>query len=331
MAKTKGGTGSGSTQPPKGKNTKPPPPKRATRRTTSEETSAKVTEDPVLTIQPEDRGRAEVLQQEKQEIGRATVESKQSEKPGEEEPELTPLVKKSKKSQTGKATPARSIVAPPPPIQAQPQPQIPETSMQEGRTASEDTEEEEKEEQEKAEAEEAEEGERVEAIPEDAVEVLTPQSKRPGVKRKLDVAKPPLPVKAKPAPVGSKTRTKGEQSRSKKKPTAAEKGKAKEVEIPIEAEPEKTQTVESSNSEDMVAPAKPVTSTITSKPKGVKRKGLVRPSTAEVVIPKDSQRYAILLNQEITPWYFLITEVLDDFGIRERVEGYFKNMVGRKF
>ncbi|XP_057779941.1 uncharacterized protein LOC130998544 [Salvia miltiorrhiza] len=132
MAKPKGGTGSGNTQPPKGKTTKPPPPKRSTSRTTSEETSTKVTEDPLLTIQPEDRGRTEVLQQEEQEIARVAAESKQPKKPEEKEPKLTPPTKKSKKAQTGKATPARSIIAPPL-VQAQPQPQIPETSMQEGK------------------------------------------------------------------------------------------------------------------------------------------------------------------------------------------------------
>ncbi|XP_057808666.1 uncharacterized protein LOC131023137 [Salvia miltiorrhiza] len=330
MAKTKGGTGSGSTQPRKKKSTKPPPPKRTTRRTASEETSTKVTEDPLLTIQPEDRGRAEVLQQEEREVARTAAESKQ---PEEGEPELTLPVKKSKKAQAGKATPARSIVAPSP-VQAQPQSQIPETSMQDGRTASEDTEEEEvqekaeeeKGEEEKVDEEEADEGEEVEAVQEKEVEVPTPQNKRPGVKRKLDVAKPPLPVKARLAPAGSKTRTKGEQSKKQRKPTTAEKGKAKEMEEPMEVDPERTEMVESSNSEDVVAPAKPVTSTITSKPKGVKRKGVVRPSTMETVIPRDSQRYAVLQNREITPWYFLVTEVLDDFGIKERVEGYFKNI-----
>ncbi|XP_057790845.1 uncharacterized protein LOC131007952 [Salvia miltiorrhiza] len=93
---------------------------------------------------PEDRGRADVLRQKEQETARAAVELKQPEEPEEEEPESTPPVKKSKKAPTGKATkatPARSVAAPPPPVQAQPPSQIPETSMQQGKTASEDTEE----------------------------------------------------------------------------------------------------------------------------------------------------------------------------------------------
>ncbi|XP_057791022.1 uncharacterized protein LOC131008145 [Salvia miltiorrhiza] len=294
MAKTKGGAGSGNTQPPKKKGAKLPPPKRTTRRTASEETSTKITEDPLLKIQPEDKGRAKVLQQEEREVARAAAESTQ---PEEGEPELTPPVKKSKKAQ------AR------------------------GETASEETEaEEEKGEEEKVDEEEDDEAEKVEAVQEREVEIPTPQSKRPGVKRKLDVAKPPLPVKAKPAPAGSKTRTKAEQSKKPRKPTAAEKGKAKEMEEPMEVDPERTEMVESSNSEDVVAPAKPVTSTITSKPKGVKRRGVVRPSTMETVIPRDSLRYAVLQNREITPWYFLVTQVLEDFGIKECVEGYFESI-----
>ncbi|XP_057803579.1 uncharacterized protein LOC131018906 [Salvia miltiorrhiza] len=328
MAKTKG-AGSGNTQPPKKKSTKLPPPKRTTRRSASEETSTKITEDPLLKIQPEDRGRAEVLQQEEQEAAKTAAESTQ---PGEGEPELTPLVKKSKKGQESKATLAQSTVAPPP-VQTQPQSQIPETSMQEGRTASEDTEEkeqeeaeEEKSEEEKVDEEEADEAEEVEAIKEKEMEIPTPQSKRPGVKRKLDVAKPPLPVKAKPTQAGSKTRTRATQSKKPRKPTAVEKGKAKEMEEPMEVDPERTETVESCNSEDVIAPAKPVTSTLTSKLKGVKRKGVIRPSTMETAIPRDSQRYAVLQNREITPWYFLVTEVLESFGIKERVEGYFESI-----
>ncbi|XP_057790960.1 uncharacterized protein LOC131008077 [Salvia miltiorrhiza] len=260
MAKTKG-AGSGNTQPPKKKGTKPPPPKRTTRRSASEETSTKITEDPLLKIQPEDRGRTEVLQQEEREVAKTAAESTQ---PGEGEPELTPLVKKSKKGQESKATPARSTIAPPPS------------------------------EEEKVDEEEADEAEEVEAIREKEVEIPTPQSKRPGVKRKLDVAKPPLPVKAKPTQAGSKTRIRAAQSKKPRKPTAVEKGKAKETEEPMEVDPERTETVESSNSEDVIAPAKPVTSTLTSKSKGVKRKGIVRPSTTETVIPRDSERYASL-------------------------------------
>ncbi|XP_057791189.1 uncharacterized protein LOC131008320 [Salvia miltiorrhiza] len=272
MAKTKGGAGSGSNQPPKKKGAKLPPPKRTTRRTASEETSTKITEDPLLEIQPEDKGRAEVLQQEEREVARAAAESTQ---PEEWEPELTPPVKKSKKAQANKATPAQSTVAPPP-IQAQPQPQFPETSMQEEKTASEETEaEEEKGEEEKVDEEEDDEAEEGGGVQEREVEIPTPQSKRPGVKRKLDVAKPPLPVKAKPTSAGSKIRTKAEQSKKPRKPTASEKGKAKEMEEPMEVDPERTETVESSNSEDVVAPTKPVTSTIASKPKGVKRRGVV--------------------------------------------------------
>ncbi|XP_057789874.1 uncharacterized protein LOC131006760 [Salvia miltiorrhiza] len=334
MAKTKGGAGSGSNQPPKKKGAKLPPPKRTTRQTASEETSTKIAEDPLLEIQPEDKGHAEVLQQEEREVARAAAESTQ---PEEGEPELTPPVKKSKKAQASRATPARSTVASPP-VQAQPQPQIPEISVQEGRTASEDTEEEEQEkaeeeksEEEKVDEEEDDEAEEVEAVQEKEVEIPTPQSKRPGVKRKLDVAKPPLPVKAKPAPAGSKTRTKAEQSKKPRKPTAAEKGKAKEMEEPMEVDPERTETVDSSKSEEVLAPKKTTSSTTTTaKPKLAKQKGLLRTTASEVVIPRESQRYAVLQNREITPWYFLVTEALEDLGIKEKVEGYFEGIGWKK-
>ncbi|XP_057803401.1 uncharacterized protein LOC131018707 [Salvia miltiorrhiza] len=314
MAKTKGETGSGSTQvPAKKKAAKSrPPTKRTTRRTASDETFTKATEDPVAVSQAEEIGPEDVHVEEGREAKKEAAEEmgEKSEKAIEKEQVApTPPVKKPRKA-LKKATPARTAKErEPTPIP--PEPQAP--SLEEGKTAtaSEDGEEE---------------GE--EATKEIEMETSTPQSKvaRVGAKRKLDVTKPPLPTKTRPAAAGSKTKGKEVQSRTRRA-TPAEKGKSKQA----EEDPERTETVDSSKSEEVLAPKKPTSSTATTaKPKLAKQKGLIRTTASGVVIPRDSQRYAVLQNREITPWYFLVTEALEDLGIKEKVEGYFEGIGWKK-
>ncbi|XP_057803444.1 uncharacterized protein LOC131018757 [Salvia miltiorrhiza] len=246
MAKTKRETGSGSTQPPARKKTTKPRPltKRTTRRTTSEETSIKVTEEPIVTIQTEQKGLEDVPAMEEHEVEKETSEEmiEAPEKPVEEEqPAPTPSIKKPRKT-LKKSTPAQAAkereVTP-----VLPAPLKPAPSFEEGKTTTESEEGEE-------------EGE--EATHETEVEASTPQSKvvKIGAKRKLDVTKPHLPTKTKPAAAESKTKGKEVQSKAKKA-TPAEKGKGKQD----EEDPERTETVESSKSDEVLAPKKP-TSTL---------------------------------------------------------------------
>ncbi|XP_057791236.1 uncharacterized protein LOC131008369 [Salvia miltiorrhiza] len=305
---------SGSTQPPARKRTtKPrPPTKRTTRRTASEETSIKATEEPVIASQTEEKGLEDVPAVEEREVEKETSEEmiEVSEKPMEkEQPAPTPPIKKPMKA-LKKSTPAQTTkerettpVLPTPPA----------PSLEEGKTAT-------------GSEEGEEEGE--EATHETEVEASTPQSKvvKIAAKRKLDVTKPPLPTKTKPAAAGSKTKGKEVQSKGRKA-TPAEKGKGKQD----EEDPERTKTVDSSRSADVLAPKKPTSSTATTaKPKLTKQKGLIRTTASGVVIPRDSQRYAVLQKREITPWYFMVNEALDELGIKERVEGYFDGIGWKK-
>ncbi|XP_057803370.1 uncharacterized protein LOC131018673 [Salvia miltiorrhiza] len=288
MAKTKGETVSGSTQPPTRKRTTKPRPstKQTTRRTASEETSIKATEEPVVTIQTEEKGLEDVSAMEEREVEKETSEEmiealkKQVE---EEQPAPTPPIKKPRKT-LKKSTPAQAAkewkVTPKLPAPPKPAP-----SFEEGKTTT-----------------ESEEGEEEgdEATHETKVEASTPQSKvvKIGAKRKLDVTKLPLPTKTKPAVAGSKTKGKEVQSKAKKA-TPAEKEKGKQD----EKDPERTETVESSKSEEVLALKKPTSSiATTAKPKFTKQKGL----------------------------YFLVNEALEELGITERVEGYFDGIGWKK-
>ncbi|XP_057808525.1 uncharacterized protein LOC131023005 [Salvia miltiorrhiza] len=243
MAKTKGETGSGSTQvSAKKKAAKPQPPtKRTTRRTTFEETSIKAIEEPVVAIQTEERGPEDVPVMEEREVEKETSEEmiEVSEKPMEEEQIApTPPVKKLRKA-LRKSTPAQTAEErEPTPVLPTP----PAPSFEEGKTAT-------------GYEEGEEEGE--EATHETEVEASTLQSKvaKIGAKRKLDVTKPPLPTKTRPAAAGSKTKGKEVQSKTRRA-TPAEKGKGKQA----EEDPERTETVDSSRSEDVLAPKKPTSS-----------------------------------------------------------------------
>ncbi|XP_057770963.1 uncharacterized protein LOC130990751 [Salvia miltiorrhiza] len=256
MAKTKGETGSGSTQVPAKKKAAKPRPltKRTIRQTASEETSIKATEEPVVVSQAEEIGPEDVPVMEEREVEKETSEEmvEKSEKAmAEEQVAPTPPVKKPRKA-LKKATPAQTAKErESSPIL--PAPQAP--SLEEGKTAT-----------------ASEEGE--EATQEIEVEASTRQSKvaRVGVKRKLDVTKPPLPTKTRPAAARSKTKGKEVQSRIRRA-TPAEKGKGKQA----EEDPERTETVDSSRSEEVLAPKKPTSSTATTtKPKLAKQKGLIR-------------------------------------------------------